>query len=83
MDVLDSIEAVEGRSGIKAPIHNKLERRCLDQAIIEVLERVSSATLKQIREYINYPEYRITGRLKALIKENKVKSLDGKAFAVK
>lgn len=83
MDVLDSIEAVEGRSGIKAPIHNQLERRCLDQTIIEVLERTSPATLKQIREYIDYPEYRIAGRLKTLIKENKVKSLDGKTFTVK
>jgi len=82
MDVLDSIEVVEERSGIKAPIHSRLERHCLDQAIIGLVERTSPITLKQIQEYIEYPEYRIASRLKALIKENKVKSLNEKTFEV-
>ena len=82
MDLLDSIEAVQKQSGIKAPIHNQLERRCLDQAIIDILERKSPATLRQIRDLVEYPEYRIAGRLKALIKENKVKTLDEKMFSI-
>ena len=82
MDLLDSIEIVQKRSGIKAPIHNQLERRCLDQAIMEILGRKSPATLNEIREYVDYPEYRIATRLKALVKENKIKTLDGKTFSL-
>jgi len=78
MRLLDSIEVIEKRANIRAPFHNQLVNHCIDQAILESVRRWKATSLKQIKELVNYPDYRLSSRIKKLIREGKlVKKKDG------
>ncbi|MBM5806074.1 MAG: hypothetical protein FJZ49_08460 [Candidatus Verstraetearchaeota archaeon] len=82
MDLLNSVEAVERRAGIRAPFYNKLVNHCIDYAVIESVRRLEVATLRQIRELVNYPDYRLRSRIKKLVREGKLADLGGGRFAI-
>ena len=77
--LLDSVEIVEKKTNIRAPFYSKLVNHCIDQAIIESVEKWKATTLKQIKEFIDYPDYKLRSRINRLIKEGKlVASKDGR-----
>jgi len=82
MRLLDSVEDIEKRTGIRAPFYNKLVNHCIDQAILESVGRWGATTLKQIRELVNYPEYRLRSRITKLIKEGMLVRKDEGQFSL-
>lgn len=71
-ELLDSVEIIERKTGIRAPFYNKLVNHCIDQAILESIVRWKATTLKQIKELVNYPDYKLRSRINSLIKEGKL-----------
>jgi len=67
-DLLEAIELVE-QTGVKSPIHDRLVNRSLDQAIVEVIDVKGSASIREVRDLVNYPDYRIRSRVTRLVKE--------------
>jgi hypothetical protein len=79
LDILESVEVVENLTGIRAPVRNRLINHCLDQAIIKIADRIESFSARQIRNLVNYPEYRIESRIRRLVKQGELFSLsDGR-----
>lgn len=72
MKLLDSVETIEKKANIRAPFYNQLVNHCIDQAILESVSRWKATTLKQIRELVDYPDYRPRSRIVKLIKEGKL-----------
>jgi len=72
MSLLDSVEVIEKRTNMRAPFHNQLVNHCIEQAVLESVTRWNASTMKQIREYVNYPDYRLRGRIRKLVKEGKL-----------
>lgn len=66
MTLLEGVEAVQSRTGIKAPILHQLERHVLDHTILELLRQGRSSNISEIKKYIDYPEYRIKSSIKRL-----------------
>ncbi len=82
LSLLDSIETIEKKTSMKAPFYNKLVNHCIDQAILESVAKWRATTPKQIREFVNYPDYRLRSRINRLIKEGRLAvSRDGKFVA--
>jgi len=82
VSLLDSLEVVEKRANIRAPFYNELVNHCIEQAILESVGRWKATTPKQIRELVNYPDYRLRSRIKKLVKEGRlVRKKDGQ-FAI-
>lgn len=72
---LDSIELIEERSGIRAPFYNDLVNHCIDQAILESIERWNATSLKEIKKLVNYPDYRLRSRILKLVKKKRLIAL--------
>src|SRR3989304_5237067 len=82
MNFLDSIEAIEKRSKIKAPFHNQLVNHCIDKAILDLVGQWKVTTFKQIRKLIQYPDYRLRSRIEKLILGGKIKKRKNGQFTV-
>lgn len=78
LGLLDSLEIIQERANIRAPFYNKLVNHCIDHAILEAVRRWKVRTLPQIRELIDYPDYRLRSRIEKLVKDGKlVKGMQG------
>jgi hypothetical protein len=77
LGVLDSIEIMQERASIRAPFYNKLVNHCIDHAIMDLVKRRKLATLPQIRELIDYPDYRLRSRIEKLVREGKLMKRNG------
>jgi DNA-binding MarR family transcriptional regulator len=81
-DLLEGIEVVEKMTGVKAPIHRKLASHVLDQSTYELIERGKAETPSQLKRYLAYPEYSLSNSIKRLVKEGRLKEIDGRLYAV-
>jgi len=79
--LLDSIEIVEKRTGIKPSFHNKLVNHCIDQAILESVGKWKATTLRELKELVDYPDYKLRSRVSSLIRCGKLLMKNGK-FAI-
>lgn len=81
LGLLDSLEIIQERANIRAPFYNKLVNHCIDHTILDAVGRWKVRTLPQIKELIDYPDYRLRSRIEELIKEGKlVKGASGLAI---
>lgn len=78
LGLLDSIEIIQERAKIRAPFYNKLVNHSIDHAILDAVGRWRVRTIPQIKEFVDYPDYRLRSRIEKLVKEGKlVKGKDG------
>lgn len=70
--LLDSVEVIEKRSGVRAPFYHQLANHCIDQAILEAAERRGARSLREIRRLVSFPDYRLRRRIAKLVKEGKL-----------
>ncbi len=80
--LLSSVEIIEKKTNIKTPFYNKLVNHCIDQAILESIEKWKATTLTEIKEFVNYPDYRLRSRIKKLISDGKLQSSKDGRLAV-
>jgi len=79
LSLLDSIEIIEKKTSIRAPFYNKLLNHCIDQAILRSIGKWKATTLKQIKELVNYPDYKLRSRVNKLTNEGRLRvSKDGR-----
>jgi hypothetical protein len=69
--VLDTVEILEERSGIKIPVMKKLCSYCLEKALL--ISLVEPKTIKELKKEVEFPEHLIYNKLKKLEKEGKIK----------
>lgn len=69
--ILDNIELLQEKEGIRAPIQRRLLQHCIDTGILESVKRGAS-TVAEIRKLVNFPEHRLRNRLRALIDNGKL-----------
>ncbi len=72
LGLLDSVEIIRERTNIRAPFYNKLVNHCIDHAILEAVRRWKVRTLPQIKELVDYPDYRLRSRIEKLVREGKL-----------
>jgi len=82
ISLLDSIETIERNAGIRAPFYGKLVNHCIDYGILESVKRLKAATVRQIREFVNYPDYRIRSRVRKLVQEKALMDLGDGRFSL-
>lgn len=82
MSLLYSVEAIEKRANIRAPFYNQLENHCIEQGILQSVRHWKATTLKQIKEFVDYPDYRLRSRITKLIREGKLVKRD-RQFAIR
>lgn len=76
LTILDHLEVLEQRIQTKIPITKKVLSLCLEEGILFATKKPK--TIKEIKSLINFPEYLIRNNLKRLLKEKKVKRIQGK-----
>jgi len=81
--LLDSVEVIEEKANIRPPFYNQLLNHCIDQAILDSVTRWKATTMKQIREFINFPDYRLKSRIRKLVKEGRLTELGRGQFTAK
>ncbi len=79
--LLDAVEFIQKRAGMRAPIYNELENHCIDQAILESVGRWSARSFKEIRELARYPDYRLRSRIQKLLREGELALSDDGKYA--
>ncbi|PKP61098.1 MAG: hypothetical protein CVT88_00950 [Candidatus Altiarchaeales archaeon HGW-Altiarchaeales-1] len=72
--ILDHIEMLETRTGIKIPITKKLARICLENAILYITKKPK--TINEIKKEIDFNEYMIRNTIKRLINRKKIKKIN-------
>ncbi len=72
LGLLDSVEIIQERAKIRAPFYNKLVNHCIDHAILDAVDRWKVRTISQIREMVDYPDYRLRSRVEKLVREGKL-----------
>lgn len=72
LGLLDSLEIIQERANIRAPFYNKLVNHCIDHAILEAVGRWNAKTVPQIRQFVDYPDYRLRNRIERLVKEGRL-----------
>jgi hypothetical protein len=82
MTLLDSVEIINERTKIRAPFYDKLVNHCIDQAVLESVRRWNVTTLKQIKELISYPDYRLRSRIEKLVGEGKLVKKEKGQFVI-
>ncbi len=78
LPLLDSIEVIEKKTNIRAPFYNKLLNHCIDQTILKSIGKWKATTLKQIKELVKYPDYKLRSRINHLINEREVRVKNGR-----
>jgi predicted transcriptional regulator len=64
--LLEGVEAVQNRTGIRASILHQLENHVLDHTILELTRQGRASSIPEIKKYLDYPEYRIKSSIKRL-----------------
>jgi len=84
LNVLDSLELAEERAGIKLPVKKKIVSLCLEHTILFLCEE-KALSVKEMRKKMDFPEYKIRNTLSRLLREKKIRRIEGKPvkFAVK
>lgn len=78
LSLLDTVEIVERKTGIRPPFYNRLVNHSIDYGILQSVGKWRATTLKRIREFVNYPDYKLRSRVNKLIAEGKlVRSKEG------
>jgi len=78
LSLLDTVEIVERKTGIRPPFYNRLVNHSIDYGILQSVGKWKATTLKRIREFVNYPDYKLRSRVNKLISEGKlVRSKEG------
>lgn len=70
--VLDTLDVLEERENIEIPVKEKLVSHTLTRALLLTLKD-GEKTIKDLREELDFPDYRIYNKLRELEKENKIK----------
>ena len=68
--VLDTLDILEERHGIVAPITDRLVSYCLENALLVSLE--SPKTIEDLREELDFPDHRIYNKLRTLEEEGQI-----------
>lgn len=69
-DLLDTLDIIEERDAIKAPIHQRLVSYCLENALLRTLEE--SKTIHDLREELDFPDHQIYNKLRKLEDEERI-----------
>ena len=77
LTIIDHLEALEEMLKIEIPIKNMVINQALEKAILYVCEE-KALSVKELREKMDFPEYKIRNTLSRLLKENKIKRIEGK-----
>ncbi|MBI3023403.1 MAG: hypothetical protein HYY68_06715 [Thaumarchaeota archaeon] len=72
LGLLDSVEIIQERENIRAPFYDALVNHCMDHAILDAVSRWKATTMAQIKEFVDYPDYRLRSRIEKLIKEGRL-----------
>ncbi len=74
--ILDHLEILEMRTGIRIPIIKKLIRICLENAILYLIKKPK--TINEIKKEIRFKEYEIRNAVKRLVEQGEIKRIGGK-----
>jgi len=80
--LLDSVEIVERKTGMRSPFYNRLVNHSIDYGILQSVGKWRATTLKRIREFVNYPDYKLRSRVNKLISEGKLVRLKEGEFTL-
>ncbi|MFH1895731.1 MAG: hypothetical protein ABIJ74_04130 [archaeon] len=80
LDVLTTLELLEERENIRAPIKNQLIDLCIEKSILYLAKK--PASVKEITQKIDFPETTIRNKITVLVKKKKLKKIGGKPFKV-
>jgi hypothetical protein len=69
--VLDTVEILEERTGIKIPAMKNLSSYCLERALLICLAK--QKTIKELKRDVEFPEHLIYNKLRKLEEEGKIK----------
>ncbi|MFB6187228.1 MAG: transcriptional regulator, partial [Halobacteriaceae archaeon] len=69
-DLLDTLDIIEEREDIQAPIQQRLASYCLEKGLLITLEEPK--TIRDLREELNFPDHQIYNKLRKLEEENKI-----------
>ncbi len=64
--ILENLEILQEKEGIRLPIHRALLRHCIDTGIMEAVKRGAN-TVEEIKKLVEFPEHRLRNRIRALI----------------
>jgi hypothetical protein len=80
--ILDHLETLQKRSGMKIPVIKKLSGICLENAILHLTK--THKTIREIRNEIDFREYEIRNAVERLVRQGKLKKIPGedKSFLV-
>ncbi|MEM2821728.1 MAG: DUF6036 family nucleotidyltransferase, partial [Thermoproteota archaeon] len=82
-NILDNIELLQEKEGVKIPIYDPLLRHCTDTAILQSVYR-GATSVREIRVMIDIPEYTIRNRILKLVKQSMLSKIKrGKRFTLK
>jgi len=76
LTILDHLEVLEQRIQAKIPITKKVLSLCIKESILFITAQPK--TVKEIKSLIEFPEYLIRNQLNKLIKEKKIRKIQGK-----
>ena len=74
--ILDHLETLQKRSGMKIPVIKKLSRICLENAILRLTK--TPKMIKEIKNEIDFREYEIRNAVEKLVRQGKLKKIPGK-----
>lgn len=79
LTLMQAVEEIERRNGIRTTIHRALESHCVDAAILHVLEIKGSLKPNEMIGVLGYPEYTIRRHAERLFKLGEIaRDLDGR-----
>ena len=77
--LMQAVEEIERRNGIKTAIHRVLVSHCLDAAILHILEIKGPLQIRDIVGVLEYPEYTVRRHSNGLFKKGQIsKDPDGR-----
>ncbi len=74
--ILDNLEILQEKEGIRVPIHRALLQHCMDASILEAVKR-GATTVGEIKKLVDFPEYRIRNRIRTLLQNRRLKKQPG------
>jgi hypothetical protein len=74
IDVLQTLEILEERYGIRPPILRRVESHCLRQGLLSALKG-GPKSMKQLKALVDFSDYQIYNALKALKNAGKVRTV--------
>ncbi len=81
--VMQGVEEIERRNGIRTTIHRALESHCLDASILLMLEIKGPLRLNDMLGVLEYPEYTVRRHANGLVKAGKLSRDQEDRYSIK